>query len=147
MKMPVLAILLLTVACSASPPELTARDGWTRETGGATSAAVYLTVSNGGGTGDQLVAVSSETGNAGLHRSDIVDGVARMVPVPENEGLAIPAGGELELSPGGAHVMLTGMRAPLREGERFDVTLRFRRSAPQRLEIAVREAGVVHAGH
>lgn len=50
-----------------------------------------------------------------LHRSEIVDGVSRMRPVPV---LEIPAGQSVSLQPGGLHLMLM---QPLRMPEEGDV--------------------------
>ncbi|MGD2113564.1 MAG: copper chaperone PCu(A)C [Acidobacteriota bacterium] len=76
--------------------------------GGATAAA-YLTLVDTGGAGDRLLAVRTAAAeSASLHESVDDDGVHRMVARPE--GFAVPAGGALELAPGGKHVMLMGLR-------------------------------------
>ena len=43
-------------------------------------------------------------------------------------GAVVPADGELVLKPGGDHIMLTGVRTPLRPGEHFPMTLHFKSS-------------------
>lgn len=139
-KLAALTLVLCATNCSPTPPELEARDGWARETGGSTMGAAYLTVANRGGTDDRLVSVRSERGKASLHNSETANGVVRMRPVRAGEGLTIPAGGELRLSPGGAHVMLTELKAPLGQGEQFGLTLRFQHSRPQNIRITVRAA-------
>jgi copper(I)-binding protein len=141
-----LAACALLAGCSASAPEIEAREGWVRETAPGTSmAAVYMIVANRGGGDDRLVGVETPRGTAELHVSQIANGIASMRAV---EGLPVPAGGELRLAPGGAHLMVTGLDAPLKVGERFPVTLRFDRSEPQSLTIHVLQAGTSdHGGH
>lgn len=49
-----------------------------------------------------------------LHETQLVDGVSRMREVPS---LQLPAGGEVELRPGGLHLMLMRPPTPLAEGD------------------------------
>lgn len=49
-----------------------------------------------------------------LHETTVVDGVSRMRPVAR---LAVPAGGEAVLQPGGLHLMLMQPATPLAEGD------------------------------
>ena len=135
--------LLLAGACAVSPPKLEASDAWARESASSSTAA-YLTIANRGGADDRLVAVQSSRGTAGVHVTTNDGGIARMRPAPA-EGLAIPAGGELALRPGGAHIMLTGLRQPLRPGENVPMTLVFEKSAALPVSVAVRPA--VESGH
>ena len=73
-----------------------------------------------------LVGVTTSVASlASVHRTAMVDGMMSMEPV---DSLAIPAHGSLELEPGGFHVMLTGLRAPLRAGQKVPLALTFRTS-------------------
>ena len=59
-----------------------------------------------------------------LFRSMVMDGgVMRMRQV--ETGLRIPAGKTLNLAPGGYHIMLSGLKAPLAVGSSFSVSLLF----------------------
>jgi hypothetical protein len=58
-----------------------------------------------------------------LHATRVEDGVVRMRPL--EGGIAIAAGGMVELRPGGLHLMLMGQTRDLNPGDRFDVLLRF----------------------
>ncbi len=81
-------------------------------------AAGYL-VATADGVADQLVDVTSPAAaRVSLHRGD----GAAMEAV---EAFAVPAGGELRLVPGGDHLMLEGLVAPLVPGEAVPLTLRF----------------------
>lgn len=88
------------------------------------TGAVYLTVVNGTASEEHLLAVSSPVAEAAeLHETVNDNGVMRMQHQPE--GFAIPAGGTLQLMPGGKHIMLIGLAAPLAVGDTVEVTLTF----------------------
>ena len=133
-------------ACSAQDPKISAYDGWARETGRSDTAAAYVTIENKG-SADRLTAVRSSIGEAMLHESSMDNGVMRMRPIDPAQGLVVPSNGKLVLAPGGAHVMVTGLEEPLAAGDRFDITLSFARSKPERVVITVRaatETGLAH---
>jgi copper(I)-binding protein len=95
---------------------------WARESVTPTGAA-YLTVRNQGDGDDRLIGISTDVAEqAQLHSSVLQDGVMRMRPV---EAIEVPAHGEAVLEPGGLHVMLIGLKAPLKEGGSFVLTLAF----------------------
>lgn len=146
-----LLALMMTVAalaaCSAPDgPKIAASKGWARETGQAKAAAAYVTIENKGGA-DQLIGVRASVGDARLHESSLEGGVMRMRPVETGEGLSVPSNGKLALTPGGPHVMLTGLRKPLKAGDRFALTLLFDRSRPHQVTMTVKPATEGAAGH
>jgi copper(I)-binding protein len=51
------------------------------------------------------------------------------------------------LRPGGLHIMLIGLKAPMREKERFPLTLTFEKAGKVEVQIAVESAGARDAGH
>lgn len=81
---------------------------WSRATvPGAKVAAGYLTVKNTGSEDDKLVSVTGEiVPKAEIHQMSMDNGVMTMRPV--EGGLPVPAGGTLELSPDGYHIMFMG---------------------------------------
>ena len=141
MSKPVLLAFLFSAlaACSAPGPKISAHDAWARETGASDMAAVYVTIENKGGA-DELTGVRANIADATLHETTMEDGVMRMRPIEAGQGLVVPSNGKLVLAPGGAHVMLMGLRKPLTNGDRFDVTLLFDRSRPERVTVTVRPA-------
>ena len=58
----------------------------------------------------------------------------------------IPAGGALQMKPGGMHIMLTGLKAPLKAGQRLPLTLRFQRAGLIRINVPIQVQGS-NAGH
>ena len=96
------------------------------------NGVVYVTLVNDGNKSDRLIAVHSEISEfAEIHETKIIDD--RMMMRPVEGGLEIPANGQLELKPAGAHIMLIGLRQPLRGGDRFEVLLEFEKSGSKRL--------------
>lgn len=121
---------------------------WTRATPpNAAVAGGYMTIENGGGA-DRLVAASSPAaGEVQVHSMAMEEGIMRMRQLPD--GLPLPAGEAVTLAPGGYHLMLIGLAAPLREGERVPLTLRFEKAGEIEVELAVEAMGAAagHAGH
>ena len=115
-------------------------DAWARETvAGQSGTAAYATITNRGSGDDRLLGVSAAPPIAGsLHETSTQGGVSSMRPL-EN-GLDIPAGSTVALKPGGAHVMISGLTAPLREGDDLKLTLRFERSGDRAIDFRVASA-------
>ncbi|MDQ3077221.1 MAG: copper chaperone PCu(A)C [Pseudomonadota bacterium] len=121
-------LLLLAAACARAPavPSIEVRDAWARATApGQSTGAVYATLVNGGAD-DRLVAAATPVATtASLHSSETVNGVAQMRML---RALPIPAEATVRLEPGGTHVMLDGLAAPLVAGKQVALTLRFAKS-------------------
>ena len=141
-----LAGLLLLASCSAdSPPDLSVRDAWARETvPGQKTAAVYLTVDNRGGPDRLTNAWSRAATSATLHSSSSEGGVARMRPM--TDGLEIPAGERVVLKPGGNHIMLNGLGLILRRGDSITLGLGFERSGERTIRVRIVDAASTAAG-
>jgi len=101
---------------------------WSRATPpGAKVAGGYFTVVNHGGAADRLVSVTSDiSARAEVHEMAVKDGVMTMRPV--DGGVEIPAGGKVELKPGGYHLMLMDLKRPAKQGETFPATLTFEKA-------------------
>src|SRR5918994_3758193 len=119
-----IALCAALSACSPPGPKLDVHDGWARESGQSDVAAAYVTIDNKGGA-DELTGVRASIGDAMLHESSMESGIMRMRPIDPREGLVVPSNGSLRLGIGGAHVMIMGLRKPLKPGDRFDMTLLF----------------------
>lgn len=131
--------------------ELLAAEGWARETTeSAVNGVAYLTIVNGTHNGDKLLGVSADFAEkAEIHRSVEEEGVARMKPVPD--GLPIPSGATLKLAPGGLHIMLMGLKEPLKAGDVKILNLTFSEAGEKAVPIIVRSLsedadGVMSAG-
>jgi copper(I)-binding protein len=118
---------------------------WARATiGQVRTGAAYLTVVNHGATGDRLLAVSTPVAaEAQLHSNTMDEGVMKMRPL---EAVEIPAKGSAVLEPGGFHVMLMGVKAPLEEGDAFPMTLTFETAGSVEVEVHVQGIAAMHGG-
>jgi len=130
---------LLLAACSPSSgePMIEVTDAWARPTSGAGQvSAAYLIVRNEGTAEDRLIGASSEAARqVTVHSSSNEVGIARMRRL-EN-GLAIPPGASVKLKPGGNHMMLEGLKAPLAVGESIRIALRFERSGEKIVTVPI----------
>lgn len=140
MKRFVLAALLLASCSKEGPPDLQISDAWARETvAGQSTTAAYMTLANRGQGDDRLVSVAAAApASASLHSTKNEGGISRMRSL--ESGLAIPAGATIDLKPGGTHVMLTGLKAPVRSGDVVKLTLRFEKSGERPVEFHVASA-------
>jgi hypothetical protein len=138
MRLTVLALLVALAGCNSASPDIQVRDAWARATAPAqSSGAVYVTIDNGGGA-DRLVGVSTVAGSAMLHDNDSQGGIARMRMVAD---MPIAPRQRVALAPGAMHIMLTGLKAPLKAGDHFPLTLKFASAGPRTVEVAVVAAG------
>lgn len=112
---------------------------WMRPTiGRSTSSAAYMTLENRGSQPDQLVAASSPAaGKVELHEN-IRDG--DVMKMREVKTIEIKPGDKIELKPGGLHMMLFDVKAPLKPGQSVPMTLRFERAGEVQVEVPVRQA-------
>ena len=118
---------------------------WARASAGmAKNGGAYLTVLNGGKEGDRLVA--AEAGIAKkveLHTHINDNGVMKMRQV---DGIDVPAGKGVMLKPGSYHVMFMGLNNPLKEGEKFPLTLTFEKAGKKTVEVTVMGVGAMKPG-
>ncbi len=100
------------------------------------NGAVYVTLSNGGSQADSLISASSDAAKTvELHEVQQEGGVMKMRPV---KSIPVPAGGRVELKPGGYHIMLLDLKHDLKPGDKVPVTLSFEHGGELRIEAAVR---------
>ncbi len=97
---------------------------WSRASAGMAKAGVaFMTLENADAATQRLVGCTTAVAEAcELHTHKMEDGVMRMRQVPE---IAVSGNGATALEPGGFHIMMMGLSAPLQEGETFEVTLSF----------------------
>jgi protein SCO1/2 len=112
-------------------------DAWLRASiGNVTTTAAYFVLKNETGREDRLMGVSTPVaGMAHIHESLEKDGVAQMRPVHD---IALDPGESITLAPGGLHVMVMNLKAPLIAGEKVPLLLRFEKAGEVRVEAEVR---------
>lgn len=146
---PVLAVTWMLSACSdAAPPQVLVTGSWARETPpGANVGAAYLELENVGSAADSLIALEAPpAGRVEVHSMTMKDGMMKMNKL---EQLPLPAKGKVALKPGGLHLMLMDLNAPLVAGQSFPLKLKFQHAPEVTVTVTVQPvgAGSSHAGH
>jgi hypothetical protein len=92
-----------------------------------------------------VAAASPAAGVAEVHEMKMEGDVMRMRALPS---LELPAGKTVELKPGGYHVMLMDLKAPLTKGSMIPITLTFKdaKGAETRLNLSVPVSAVAPGG-
>ncbi|WP_373505425.1 copper chaperone PCu(A)C [Aestuariivirga sp.] len=135
------AILASATGVSANDLMVTGAFARASATPVAKSGAAYVSVMNHGAEPDRLLSVSTPAArSAELHKTETVDGVMKMEPVG---ALDVPPNGMIEMSPGGYHIMLMGLSAPLKEGGSLELTFTFEKAGDVKVTVPV---GGVAAG-
>ena len=111
---------------------------WTRATAVQTGAA-YMSLKLAGREADRLVkATSPDAAMVEMHTMAIENGVMRMHEV---KAIDLKPGATTELKPGGFHIMMIGLKRPLREGESIKLTLTFEKAGTVDVDATVEKAG------
>ncbi len=148
---------------SSSSGKAEATDAWARTTApGQEMGAIYLML-HGGAEADVLTGVSVPTSvaaSASMHETVAVDtGTGEAMDMDhtmemgddaamadgamtmrEVTSVDVPADGMVMFEPGGLHIMLMGLAAPLETGSTFDLTLRFAKAGDTTVTVTVKDA-------
>ncbi|MCL7744498.1 copper chaperone PCu(A)C [Guyparkeria hydrothermalis] len=112
---------------------------------GAHATAAFMELRNAGEQPVDLVAASVDGFQVvELHRSIEENGMHRMV---QQERITVPAGGSVELAPGGYHVMLIGAESELEEGEVLTLELTLGDGSRVSVEAPVKRREQAMGGH
>ena len=99
-------------------------------------AAGYLTIVNGSSTDDQLVSAESPRAeHVEVHEMIMNGAVMQMRPM---SALPVAAHDQATLSPGGRHLMFTGVKQPFTPGEQIPVDLTFAHAGKIHVTLDVR---------
>jgi copper(I)-binding protein len=137
----VLALALPAESASAHEPyrlgALQIVHAWARATPPtAPTGGGFLTVTNTGTTPDKLVSAKSPAAETvQIHEMKMDGNVMRMREI--SGGLEIAPGATVTLAPGGLHIMMMGLKAPLKQGEKVPVTLVFDKAGSIDVELDV----------
>ena len=105
---------------------------------GTSNVSVYFRgIQNKGSMPDRLTgATSTVAASVALHRMSMQGSIMQMREVADIE---LPPGSTtlFRHDKGGYHLMLMGLKAPLKNGDRFDITLTFERAGSQTVNVWV----------
>ena len=102
-------------------------------------AGGFMKIENKGASVDQLISASSPAaGEVQLHEMAMEGNVMKMRQVKD---IAVPAGGAVELKPGGYHLMFMGLKGPFAAGETVPVKLKFAKAGELEVRLPVNAMG------
>ncbi|CAN5443945.1 copper chaperone PCu(A)C [soil metagenome] len=111
----------------------------------AKTGAVYFMLMNHGTAADRLISVKTDAAaRAELHETAMENGIATMRKV---DAIDIGPHAMISLKPSGQHVMLFGLKAPLKKGEHLTLTLTFETAGDIPVDVTVGDvaAGMDHS--
>lgn len=108
--------------------------------GKQSNGAAFLQIENKGADDVLLSASSPAAARVEIHTMSMEGDVMKMRALPQ---LELKAGQKLEMKPGnGVHIMLMGLKKPLVAGEKFPLTLNFRKAGKIDTTVEVAEIGM-----
>ncbi len=134
---PLIAAVLSSVfVVSAYAQNVTVTDAWARATvQGQKATGAFMKITAKDDT--KLVGVSSPVaGVAEIHEMKMEKDVMKMAALPN--GLDLPAGKAVELKPGGYHLMLMDLKAPLAKDTAVPLTLTFQDAKGVKSNVALK---------
>ena len=143
------AILLLTASIARplhaqgrSAGGIAVEEPWARATpGGARTGAAYMTLVNKGDTANRLLGATSPVASeVQFHKVTEENGISRM---RELRTIDIAPEDMVLLKPGNIHIMLVGLKHPLKQGETFPLTLEFEKAGRVHLTISIAHVGAM----
>jgi len=117
---------------------------YARATVAGQPGGAFLKLDNAGADDKLLSARTELASRTELHSMAMEGDVMRMRQV---DAIALPSGKTVELKPGGLHLMLFGLKAPLKNGDKFPLTLRFEKAGEVTVTVNVEAAGADHSTH
>mgnify|MGYP001941659055 CR=1 FL=1 len=112
---------------------------------GQSNSAAFMTLTNASAHEVSLLSARSPVAaQVELHTHQHDQGIMRMRQV---ESIVLPARSSIALQPGGYHIMLLGLTAPLIAGEQTKIHLDFSNGESQTLMLPVMMPGGHGAGH
>lgn len=121
---------------SAKLGSLEIENAYTRSTvPGQQVAGGFLKIDNNGAA-DKLISASSPVaGEVQIHEMAMEGNVMKMRQVKD---ITVPAGGSVELKPGGYHLMLMNIKGPLAVGDSIPVKLKFAKAGEVEVRFPVK---------
>jgi copper(I)-binding protein len=105
--------------------------------GNGVNSAAYMVIANSSSAPDFVISATTDVAETvELHTVEMNDGVMQMRQV---EQIEVPANGQVELKPGGFHVMLLGVQQNLNPGDTVSLTLTLQNAGDIQVEATVRE--------
>ncbi|HKI61947.1 MAG TPA: copper chaperone PCu(A)C [Mariprofundaceae bacterium] len=143
MKKLALALLLMLFTQTAYAADLVVEDAWVRLVPPvAENTAAYMLLRNTGADDVKLTGITcSLAASAGLHGMRMDGNRMAMFPLQE---VIVPAGAEVSFAPGGKHIMLMGLKRPLKAGDALEMVLQTSAGETLKILATVRDMRMGH---
>jgi len=117
---------------------------WSRATPpGAQAGGAFMKLTNKGKTADKLLrAATPAAASVELHTMSMEGNVMRMREV---DAIEIKPGASVALAPGGLHLMLIGLKQPLKQGDKVPMTLWFEKAGKVEVYLDINAMGAAAA--
>lgn len=140
--MVVVAITLVSLNAYAANEAIKISDAWAWPTARSSRVGgIYLTIKNTGAEDDVLVGITTNAAeNVQLRKVTSVD-VPQFLDL--KDGLKIPAGKTVRLSPTGTHVALKGLTGQMQKGQKIDLRLEFKKAGTVEVTAVVKPPGYI----
>ena len=137
-------IILPALTAAAHAADLSVTGAFARATPGNGPGGAYLTI-HGGETPDRLLsATSPKAAKVELHTMTMQGNVMRMREV---DAIDVPAHEAVTLAPNKPfHLMLQGLKAPLKQGQTLPITLHFEHAGDRTVTASVEGVGATTPG-
>jgi hypothetical protein len=148
-----IALALAVTACGGDTGGVQIDGAWVRTSPSmATAGAAYMNITVN--EDDQLLSASVDSSiaaTAEVHETvmaaqagesmsdDTVEGMGEMMMLPV-DAIALPAGETVALEPGGYHIMLLDLAAPLETGNSIALTLAFANAGERVVTVEIRDS-------
>lgn len=112
---------------------------------GTPNTGAFMVIKNSGNADRKVLKAESPVSKVvELHNHINDNGVMKMRPVKE---IDVKAGGEAVLKPGSYHIMLIGLKQPLKEGDQVPLTLKFDDGTALKVEAPVQRPAPAAMDH
>ncbi len=117
-------------------PLIVIKDAWIRAVPPSSkNTALFMIIENKGDEEDTLISVKTDIAKMSMiHKTENKNGVMKMVHIKK---LKIPPKSKVILKPGGLHIMLMGLKRPLKIGEKENVLLEFQKTGKIEIQVPV----------
>ena len=132
-------------AQTSAPSTIRVENAWARATPArAKTGAAYVAVINNGGIADRLLSATTPLAQAiQFHKETEDNGISRM---RELRTVEIDPGAKVIFKPGDMHMMMVGLKQPLKEGDTFPLTLTFEKAGKIDVTVSVAKVGAMQSG-
>jgi copper(I)-binding protein len=139
LKLIVIFVLSLCISMPAMSSSILIQNAFARASIGlAKNGVVFMSIHNRSDKSDQLLAIQTDIAkNSSLHKHLNDNGIMKMRRVSK---ISIPRNSNIELKPGGFHIMLMGLKNPLTEGNQFNLTLVFKNTGKLTVPVKIKKA-------